>query len=84
MYYQIGESICKVMQDGEIVIMGAEIKQDLLNKTGSKNAHFNELFSSESDMSGGSYILDLNEGILRTRDDEGNKFIIYNNGVSYA
>jgi len=72
------------MQDGEVLIMGAETRQDLCNKTGNENAHFNELFSSESDMSGGSYIIDLKEEILRTKDDEGNKFIIHNNGESYA
>lgn len=44
----------------------------------------NELFCDEADMSGGSYIINLPKGILRTKDDEGNKFTIYTNGISYA
>lgn len=64
------------MQDGEIILVGGETRQDLFNKTGNENAHMNEIFSNESDMSGGSYIIDLDKGILRTKDDEGNKFTI--------
>jgi len=64
------------MQDGEIILVGGETRQDLFNKTGNENAHMNEIFSNESDMSGGSYIIDLDKGILRTKDSEGNKFTI--------
>ncbi len=81
-------AMVKVKQDGEVIIISANQRQ-LLNKRG-RNAKFGndsdymfDLFGIPKERKEGIYTVEVQKGLLWTRDSEGNIFRILADGASH-
>lgn len=81
-------SVTKVKQNGEVVLITADARNNL-NQIGKNKEfgnddcdHFFELFGMEQERRSGVYTANLDKGQIWTRDEEGNLFIVFANGDS--
>ena len=80
-------TVVKISQDGEVVIITAEERENL-NLKGQNLEHgkdidyFFELNGNPEDRKGGVYTADLKKGKIWTKDDESNVFEIHADGTT--